>query len=181
MLIGYARVSTQGQNLDRQIEALRVAGCDRIFAEKASAKTLKARPELEKAISALNVNDVLVLAEWCRATRSMYDGIAIMQRVAKKAATIKVLDKPHLDLTTPVGQGLLAFLSAIAQDERERILKRAAEGRRHAVKKGGPHFKITDPAKVARIKERLAQGESERSIAADFGVGRSTIGRIRNR
>jgi DNA invertase Pin-like site-specific DNA recombinase len=77
-----------------------------------------------------------VLAEWDRATRSMMDGIAIMQRLAARGATIKVLDKPYLDLTSKIGQVILAFLSALADDERERINRRAAEGRKAAVNGG---------------------------------------------
>ncbi len=60
---------------------------------------------------------------------SMFDGIAIMQRVHARGAAIKVLDKPHLDPTTKIGQGFLAFLSALAEDERERIVRRAKDGR----------------------------------------------------
>ncbi len=105
MLIGYARVSTQAQSLDRQIGALNGAGVDRIFREKATAKTVKGRPQLEKAIDALGTDDVLVIAEWDRATRSMMDGITIIQRVADRGATVKVLDKPWLDLTSPMGKG----------------------------------------------------------------------------
>ncbi|WP_458793039.1 recombinase family protein [Yoonia sp. MH D7] len=81
MQIGYARVSTQAQSLDRQIGALRGDGVDRIFREKASAKTVKNRPQLESAIDALGAGDVFVIAEWDRATRLMVDGIAIIQRV----------------------------------------------------------------------------------------------------
>ena len=66
--IGYARVSTQDQNLARQIAALRAEGCDRIYREKASGKSTRNRPELEKAIDMLGTRDVLVLAEWDRAT-----------------------------------------------------------------------------------------------------------------
>jgi hypothetical protein len=73
--IGYARVSTSSQNLDRQIAALRSAGVDEIYREKASGKDTKGRPQLEKAIDALGTGDVLVVAEWDRATRSMLDGI----------------------------------------------------------------------------------------------------------
>lgn len=69
MLIGYARVSTQQQNLDRQVAALTAAGCARIFAEKASGKSTGNRAELAKAIAALTPGDVLLLAEWDRATR----------------------------------------------------------------------------------------------------------------
>jgi len=62
--IGYARGSTSGQNLDRQIAALRSEGCDIIFREKASGKDIKNRPQLEKAIHALGTGDVMVLPEW---------------------------------------------------------------------------------------------------------------------
>lgn len=88
---------------------------------------MKGRPELDKAI-----DDVLVVAEWDRATRSMQDGIAIINRLADKGALIKVLDRPYLDLTTPMGKGILAFMSALAEDERARITNRAAEGRKIA-------------------------------------------------
>ena len=117
--IGYARVSSVGQNLDRQLGALVAEGCDRIFQEKASGKSTKNRPELEKAINALGTGDVLVLAEWDRATRSMIDGVAIIERINARGALVKALDKPHLDLTTPLGRGFLAFLSAMAEDERQ--------------------------------------------------------------
>jgi Resolvase, N terminal domain len=92
--IGYARVSSLDQNLDRQIAALRAEGCDKIFREKATGKQMRNRPELEKAIDALPTKGVLVLAEWDRATRSLMDGIAIMERVHKRGAYIKVLDRP---------------------------------------------------------------------------------------
>ena len=128
--IGYARVSTPGQNLDRQIAALRTAGCDRIFREKASGKEIRNRPQLEKAIDQLGKRDVLVVAEWDRATRSMLDGVHIIERIHQRGSLLKVLDKPHLDLTTPIGRGFIAFLSALAEDERHRIVQRANDGGR---------------------------------------------------
>jgi predicted site-specific integrase-resolvase len=118
--IGYARVSAPHQNLDRQIAALREQRCDQIFREKASGKDVKNRPQLEKAIDALGTGDVLVLAEWDRATRSMLDGVNIIERIHARGALLKVLDKPYLDLTTAIGRGFIAFLSAMAEDERQR-------------------------------------------------------------
>ncbi len=181
MLIGYARVSTMHQNLDRQLGALRAAGCTTVFAEKASGKNVKGRPELDKAIGSLGTGDVLVLAEWDRATRSMFDGISIMQRVHARGAAIKVLDKPHLDLTTRIGQGFLAFLSALAEDERERIVKRAADGRKVARTKGvrlGRKPKLTEH-QLNKARTELARGKSCRAIAQDLNVHHSTISRIR--
>lgn len=180
MEIGYARVSTATQNLDRQIAALRSAGCETIYREKASGKAVKGRPQLEKAIDALGTDDVLVVAEWDRATRSMIDGIQIMQRVASRGAAIRVLDKPHLDLTTAIGRGFLAFLSALAEDERGRIIERAADGRKAAHAKGvkfGPKPKLTEHQRTKAIERREA-GESCREIGRDMGVSHSTISRL---
>jgi DNA invertase Pin-like site-specific DNA recombinase len=179
--IGYARVSTPSQNLDRQIGALRAERCDKVFREKASGRDLKNRPQLEKAIDALGRGDVLVLAEWDRATRSMLDGIGIIERVHARGALVKVLDKPHLDLTTTLGRGFLAFLSALAQDERERIVRRANEGRVAARKRGvrfGPKFKLTEHQQQ-EARARLQTGtESLRQIARTFNVSHSTISRL---
>lgn len=181
MNIGYARVSSQGQNLDRQIAALRKAGVDQIFREKATGKTVRGRPQLEKAIDALGTGDVLIVAEWDRATRSMMDGIKIIDRVASRAAFVRVLDKPHLDLTTPLGKGFIAFLSAMAEDERERINRRATDGRTEAKANGvkfGRKPKLSAHQRETALK-RLAEGDSCRGIAKDMGVAPSTISRLK--
>lgn len=181
MLIGYARVSTQAQNLDRQIGALKGAGVERVFQEKATAKTVKGRPQLEKAIDALGTDDVFVIAEWDRVTRSMMDGISIIQRVADRGATVKVLDKPWLNLTTPMGKGILAFLSALAEDERERITSRANEGREAAKARGvkfGRKPTLTEHQQNLAL-QRLAKGDTCRAIAKDMGVAHTTISRLR--
>ncbi|MEM7172467.1 MAG: recombinase family protein [Pseudomonadota bacterium] len=180
MLIGYARVSTKGQNIDRQIAALRTAGVEKVFRDTASGKSTKGRPQLEKAIDTLGSDDILVVAEWDRATRSMADGIKIIDRVAGRGAMVRVLDKPHLDLTTPLGKGLMALLSALAEDERERINRRAAEGRSIARDKGvkfGPKPKLSKH-QIAKALERLATGDSCREIGRDMGVSHSTISRL---
>ncbi len=180
MLIGYARVSSTDQNLDRQIAALRNEGVEKIYREKASGKSLKGRPQLEKAIDALGTDDVLVIAEWDRATRSMQDGWNIISRVAKRSALVKALDKPWLDLTTVMGKALLTLFSAMAEDERNRIIQRAADGRKIALEKGvkfGPKPKLTDH-QMEKARERKAAGESCRDIAKDYNVSRSTIVRL---
>jgi DNA invertase Pin-like site-specific DNA recombinase len=100
-----------------------------VYREKRSGREGVKRLELEKAIGALGPGDVLVFAEWDRATRSMLDGIRIIERVAARGATFKALDRQWLDLTAPLGEGILAFLSVLAEDERSRILARANGGR----------------------------------------------------
>jgi DNA invertase Pin-like site-specific DNA recombinase len=180
MRIGYARVSSQSQNLDRQIGALRAERVDKLFAEKASGKSTKDRPQLAKAIDMLGTGDTLVVAEWDRATRSMFDGIKLIERINARGALLKVLDKPHLDLTTPLGRGFIAFLSAMAEDERERITKRAHEGRAAARRRGarmGRKPKL-DAYQQAEAVKRLAAGESCRAVARSYRVHHATISRL---
>ena len=98
----------------------------------------------------------------------------IIERIHERGAMIKVLDKPHLDLTTSIGRGFIAFLSALAEDERQRIVKRANDGRAAARKRVvhmGRKPKLSElQRRVAR--GRVAKGESARAIAR--GVGRSS-------
>jgi DNA invertase Pin-like site-specific DNA recombinase len=178
--IGYARVSSIHQSLDRQIAALRAERCEGIFREKASGRAIKGRPQLEKAIDHLGTGDILVVAEWGRATRSMMDGVALIERIHTRGALIKVLDKPHLDLTTPLGRGFIAFLSAMAEDERQRIVKRANEGRVAARRRGvhmGRQPKLSEHQQQ-EARQRLANGETCRNIAKSYQVHHSTISRL---
>ena len=180
MRVGYCRVSSSGQNLDRQIEALKAEGCDRLYCEKVSGKSMANRPELAKALKSLDINDVLVLAEWDRATRSMMDGIHIIQQVAEKGAMVKVLDRQWLDLTTPIGKGLLALFSALAEDERQRIRRRCEAGLKIARRDGvkfGRNPKLTEH-QMKEVLERRAAGESVRALARSYNVGSSTIQRV---
>ena len=178
--IGYARVSSIHQSLDRQIAALRAERCEGIFREKASGRAIKGRPQLEKAIDHLGTGDILVVAEWDRATRSMMDGVALIERIHTRGALIKVLDKPHLDLTTPLGRGFIAFLSAMAEDERQRIIKRTHEGRVIARENGvkmGRKFRLNELQR-SEARQRLANGEAADHLAKLYGVSRATIYRV---
>ena len=178
--IGYCRVSLTHQNLDRQLGALSAERVDVIFREKASGRSVKGRPELEKAIDELGTGDVLVVAEWDRATRSMFDGIHLIERISARGGLIKVLDKPHLDLTTPLGRGFIAFLSAMAEDERQRIVKRANDGRKFARANGvqfGRMPKLSAHQRTEALR-RLDAGESCRSIAKTMGVHYQTISKL---
>jgi DNA invertase Pin-like site-specific DNA recombinase len=184
MLVGYARVSANHQNLDRQLAVLKATGCKRIFKEKESGREGIRRPELERAIEALGPRDVLVLAEWDRATRSMMDGIRIIERVAARGAMLKALDRPSLDLTTPIGKGILAFLSALAEDERARIFARANGGRVAAKKRGvrfGPKPRLAPHQERDAVRMVREQGQSLRAVAHHYHVGHSTIVRALDR
>ncbi len=94
------------------------------------------RPELARALGDLDAGDELVIAEWDRATRSMWDGLQIIKAVIDAGASIKVLDRSYIDLETPMGRGFMAMMSAMAEDERLRIIKRTHEGRKIAQAKG---------------------------------------------
>jgi len=101
--------------------------------------------------------------------------------VLDAGASIKVLDFPSLDLSTPEGRGFLAMFSAMAERERSRIIERTKEGRRIAMRNGvkmGPPFKLTEHQRALAAK-RMTAGESTRQIARDFNVSHNTIARLR--
>jgi DNA invertase Pin-like site-specific DNA recombinase len=121
-LIGCARVSTQQQDLARQIQALKRLGCSAIYSDTASGKSMAGRPELARALDDLDTGDELVIAEWDRSTHSMWDGLQIIKAVIDAGASIKVLDRSYIDLATPMGRGFMAMMSAMAEDEHLRII-----------------------------------------------------------
>lgn len=143
---------------------------DKIFREVESGRTIKSRPQLERAIDALGAEDILVIAEWGGATLSMMDGIGIIQWVADRSATVKILDKPWLDLTTPMGKGILAFLSVLAEDEGERITWRTNEGRQIAIAKGMKFGRKPKLTAHQLDRNRMDDGDTWRAIARDLGV-----------
>ena len=179
-LIGYARVSTQSQDLARQLKALKRAGCAVIYSDTASGKSMAGRPQLASALEELDNGDELVIAEWDRATRSMWDGLQIIKTVIDARASIRVLDRNYIDLTTPMGRGFMAMMSAMAEDERLRIIKRTHEGRQLARGKGVRMGRkpILTPHQIEEARGRLAEGATTRELAKSYGVSRSTISRL---
>jgi DNA invertase Pin-like site-specific DNA recombinase len=178
--IGYARVSTRQQDLTRQVQALKRERCDVILSDTASGKSTAGRPSLAKALEALAPGDELVIAEWDRATRSMWDGLQIIKAVIDAGATLRVLDRSYIDLATPMGRGFMAMMSALAEDERQRIIKRTHEGRKIAratgVKMG--RRPILTPHQIKEARHRIAEGEATRDLAKSYGVSISAISRL---
>ena len=127
MRIGYARVSTQDQNLSRQQDQLRQDGCERIFEEKISGARGD-RPELARMLDVLREGDVVVVAELSRLSRSVRDLFDLVEQIHKAGAEIKSLKEPWLDTTTPHGRLLFTFFSGISEFERELIRQRTTEG-----------------------------------------------------
>jgi DNA invertase Pin-like site-specific DNA recombinase len=107
--------------------------------------------------------------------------VHIIERIHARGSLLKVLDKPHLDLTTPIGRGFIALLSALAEDERQRIVKRANDGRKAARARGarfGRKPKLNEHQRKEAIR-RLAAGESARAVARVFAVHHATVSRLR--
>lgn len=127
MRIGYARVSTQDQNLDRQRSLLQQDGCARIFEEKVSGAKCD-RPELGRMLDTLREGDVVVVTELSRLSRSVRDLFSIVGRINEAGAQIKSQKEPWLDTTTPHGRLLFTFFSGISEFERELIRQRTIEG-----------------------------------------------------
>lgn len=177
MLIGYARVSTLDQELGLQIEALKSAGCERIFTEKASGAQ-EDRPEPLKAFDQLRPDDVLVVWKLDRLARSLKQLIALLDRLRDAKAHFRCLN-PHMDTTTPEGRLFYSITGAFAEFEREIIRQRTKAGLAAAVargRKGGRPPALSDDD--LRAIKALLRGDltlSVGAIAKRFAVSRTTI------
>jgi DNA invertase Pin-like site-specific DNA recombinase len=179
MIVGYARVSTDGQALDAQQAALRSAGCEKVFAEKQSgAKTDRA--QLAKAIAALGPGDTLVVCKLDRLARSTRDLLNTLDAIGKAGATFKSLGDPWCDTTTPHGRLMLTVLGGLAEFERHLILARTSEGRQRAQQRGvrfGRKPSLTLHQQQEALARR-ARGEALVDIARSYAVSHSTISRL---
>src|SRR6516164_5507099 len=129
--IGYARVSTDGQTLHAQTEALHACGCARIFEEKISGARSD-RPQLAKALAALGAGDTLVVCKLDRLARSTRDLLNTLATISERGASFKSLSDSWADTTTPHGRLMVTVLGGLAEFERHLILSRTAEGRTRA-------------------------------------------------
>jgi pimeloyl-ACP methyl ester carboxylesterase len=118
MLVGYARVSSQDQNLTAQIAELTAAGCAKIYSEKVSGAQSN-RKELQKVLNKLQEGDVLVISRLDRLARSTRDLLNILDSVSHKGAGFRSLHDPWIDTSTPHGRLIITVLSGLAEFERE--------------------------------------------------------------
>jgi DNA invertase Pin-like site-specific DNA recombinase len=178
-IIGYARVSSDGQTLDAQLASLKAAGATKIYSEKVSgAKT--DRRQLANAIAALGPGDVLLVTRLDRLARSTRDLLNVLAMVSEKQAGFRSLADPMIDTTSPHGKLILAVLGALAEFERSMILARTGEGRKRAQARGvrfGRKPKLSE-YQVAEALVRRANGESLVDIGRSYGVSHSTISRL---
>jgi DNA invertase Pin-like site-specific DNA recombinase len=175
-LIGYARVSTGGQRLDRQMQALTEASCIRIFADKKSGKNVE-REELWKALDYVRPGDTLVVPSLDRLGRSLQDLIAIVAGLRKRGIGFRSLHEA-LDTTTPGGRLVFHVFAALAEFIRELIVEGTHEGLAAARARGqrlGRPPAMT-PEQIRHARALLAQADATvASIARLLGVSRATI------
>jgi DNA invertase Pin-like site-specific DNA recombinase len=131
MIIGYARVSTDGQSLEAQHASLRDAGAERVYSEKISGAVTE-RKALARAIAALGPGDVLLVTRLDRLARSTRDLLNVLDAIAKAGAGFKSLADAWADTTTAHGRLMLTVLGGLAEFERELIRARTDEGRKRA-------------------------------------------------
>jgi DNA invertase Pin-like site-specific DNA recombinase len=178
-IIGYARVSTDGQTLDAQQAALKAIGAEKVFAEKISG-TVTDRKALAKAMAALEPGDVLVVTRLDRLARSTRDLLNILDTIGRKGAGFKSLADTWADTTTPHGRLMVTILAGLAELERELIRARTGEGRTRAKARGvrfGRKPKLT-AYQSAEAKRRHEAGETCVDIGRSYGVSHSTISRL---
>lgn len=177
---GYARVSTDAQDYQGQIDALKAAGVAKgdIIADKASGASLDGR-NLSKLISRLMPGDTLLVAKLDRFARSTRDLLNMLDAIHKAGATFRILDAPFLDSTGPYGEFVIGILGSVAQFERRMILSRTREGRARYLAKGGRLGRKAKlaPAQIAKAREMRGQGASFAEIGAVLGVAHTTVSR----
>ena len=173
--IGYARVSTESQNLDRQLDALKKYGVDMIYNEKMTG-TKKDRPELNKLLDRMTAGDVIVVESLSRLGRSTKDLIELTELFQTKGVHLVSL-KESIDTNTSTGKLLFTLMSAIAQFERDTIADRTREGLRSARARGrtgGRPRTDSDQIKKA-VKLYNTRQYSVKEIEELTGVKKSTL------
>ena len=179
MHIGYARVSTTDQDTAAQTAALKAAGCEKIFREKASGGRWD-RPELHKLLDQLRKDDVLVVWKLDRLSRSLRDVLTIMERLGEANAGFRSLTEA-IDTTTPAGRMMMQMVGAFAEFERAMLRERTRAGLESARaegRTGGRRPKLSEKQQ-AEILRMLQKGERTAADAARlFNIHPATVCRL---
>lgn len=178
MIIGYARVSTDYQNLDAQTDALMVAGARKVFADKISGSR-RTRPELDKMLDQLREGDVVIVSKYDRLARSLKDLLEIVEAIGDRGAGFRSLAE-DIDTTTPAGRLVFHVFASIAQFERERIAERTKEGLQAAKARGRVGGRPPALTNVQKVEVRRMRDDEHRhvsEIARLFKVSERTVRR----
>lgn len=178
MTVGYARVSTADQHLERQLDSLRARGCQRIYEEKITGSTT-ARPELARLLAMLREGDTLVIESFSRLSRSTKDLLEIIEKLNGMGVNLVSL-KEQLDTTTATGRLMLTMLSALSQFERDIIAERTREGLKAARargRRGGRRPVGSEAVKQKAIALYEANAMTNGEIARLSGVSTATFSR----
>ncbi|NRD30315.1 recombinase family protein [Shewanella sp. DC2-4] len=175
MLIGYARISTQDQNLKLQLDALAKAGCQKVFEDTLSG-TRADRPGLGKALEMLREGDTLVVWKLDRLGRSVKQLVELVSDLHKQNVQFKSLTD-SIDTGTPSGRFFFHVMASLAEMERDLIVERTRAGldvARQLGRKGGRKLKMTD-SKIESAKKLLASGVPPKDVAKNLGVSVPTL------
>ena len=179
MLIGYARVSTQDQDNAAQIAALKSAGCELIFQEKATGGRWE-RPELHRLLGQLRKGDVLVVWKLDRLSRSLKDVLTLMEKVQHAGAGFQSLTEA-IDTTSPGGRMMMQIVGAFAEFERAMLRERTRNGLDAARKEGRiggrrPKLKTHQRQEIMHL---VSSGQKTAADAARlFNVHPATVSRL---
>lgn len=177
MKVGYARVSSTGQNLESQIQALKSIGCEKIFQEKKSGKQQDNRDELQNALDYVREGDEFYVTRLDRCSRSVKDLHEIIDKLNSKGASFKATEQ-DLDTSTSTGRLMIGLLSIISAFETDLRAERQADGIKSAKDRGvkfGRKKKLTDTKVKEIIKLQQTGTMSNLQIAKEYGVGKSTL------
>jgi DNA invertase Pin-like site-specific DNA recombinase len=175
--IGYARVSTKGQNDDSQVDELTAYGVDKLFIDKGVSGKHASRPELDAALAYLREGDVFVITRMSRAMRSLKHMIGLAEDLRRRGIDLVVI-KQAIDTTTPQGRLTFHILAALDEFQRELIVEGTVEGlaaARARGKTGGRKPKLTD-SQIKHARQLYADGgKTVAEIAGLLGVSRQTV------
>jgi DNA invertase Pin-like site-specific DNA recombinase len=176
-IIGYARVSTEDQHLDAQLEQLHQVGCKKIYKEKASGVKVD-RPQLAAMLDYVREGDMVVACKLDRIARSTKHLLEIVESLESKGVSFRVLNI-NLDTSSPTGKLMLTMLGAIATFEREMMLERQREGIAKAKEKGKyKGRKPTAREKAGQVVKLIAEGRTKDAVAKELGIGVASVYRI---
>lgn len=171
-VVGYARVSTAGQSLEAQLEALN--DCDVLFKEKESGASTE-RLELLRLIEYVREGDTVKITKLCRLARNTKHLLEVVELLDSKKVSLQVLNL-GIDTASPTGRLMVTLIGAIATFERQLLLERQAEGIALAKLKGKyKGRKPTARAKQAQVRELLASGMSKSQVAKELGISLSSV------